>query len=130
MVEENDNGIVKIKIYGVEYTFWTRAEIVRKCIKDYLKKRFPGKLIIKELNQIDLSILEENLPVEIQSTLVVKGGLHYSGWEDRIRRQIEQDIVLYDKCLFFFDEKLLRAMINAGKGMSISMDWFRKYIKE
>lgn len=67
--------------------------------------------------------------LEIQSTHVIKGGLHYSGWEERIRKQIDQDII-YGRCLFFFDEALLRAMKNAGRGISINMDWFRKYMKE
>ncbi len=130
MSEENNSGIVTIKIYDIEYTFWTQAKVVRKYIKDYLKDRFLGRLIIRELNQVDLSIPEENLPIEIQSTHVVKGGLHYAGWEDRIRRQLDQNIVSYGRCIFFFDESLLLAMKNAGRCISINMDWFRKYMKE
>ncbi len=94
---------------------------------------FQKKLIIRELNQIDLSIPEENLPIEIQSTLSMsteKSWILYSQWEQKIRSQIEQNIVGYDKCWFFFDSELLRAMKNAGKMMSINMDWFRKFMKE
>lgn len=127
--KDENNGVASIKIYGVEYTFWTHAKIVIDHVKDYLKKKFPDKLVIRELNQIDLSIPEENLPIEIQSTHIIKGGLHYSGWEERIRKQIDQDII-YGRYLFFFDEALLRAMKNAGRGISINMDWFRKYMKE
>lgn len=36
----------------------------------------------------------------------------------------------YGTCWFFFDSALLKGMKNAGKSMSISMDWFRKLIKE
>jgi len=128
-IEDNNNGIVKRMVNGVEHTFWTHADVVRQYIKEDLKKRFPGKLIVRELNRIDLTIPEDNLPVEIQSTRTVGGGVHYSGWENEIRRQIEQDII-YSKCLFFFDSELLRAMKNAGKAMSINMDWFRKLMKE
>ena len=56
--------------------------------------------------------------------------INYSGWENEIRRQIEQNIVNHGKCWFFFDSELLRAMKNSGKNTSINMDWFRKYMKE
>ena len=63
--EGNNNGIVRIKQYGIEYTFWIHADIVMPNIKEDLRKRFPDKLIVRELNRIDYSIPEENLPVEI-----------------------------------------------------------------
>lgn len=128
--EEEKNGITKIKQNGVEYTVWTHVNVVRRYIKDDLKKRFPDKLIVKELNKIDSSIPEENLPVEIQSTYVTKGFIYYSEWEDKIRRQIEQNIIPYGKCLFFFDDALLRAMKGASRRISINMDWFRRLIEE
>lgn len=138
MTIDNDyNGIFKIKLNGVEHTLWTRANVVRKYVKDELRKRFPGKLIVKELNQIDYTIPEENLPIEIQATIVTddhrvsrKPYIKYSYWEEIIRKQIEQNIIAYNNCLFFFDSELLKAMKNAGRNMSINMDWFRKYMKE
>lgn len=128
--EVNNNGIVKVKQNGIEYTIWTHAKVVRGYIKDELKKRFPGKLIIREFNKIDLSIPEDNLPVEIQATNLNDRNITYSQWEDKIRRQIEQNIINSGKCLFFFDSELLRAMKNACRRISINMDWFRKYMKE
>lgn len=66
--KDENNGVVSIKIYGVEYTFWTHAKIAIDYVKDYLKKKFPDKLVIRELNQIDLSIPEENLPRDSVNT--------------------------------------------------------------
>lgn len=129
-IEDSNNGIVIIKQNGVKYTVWTHADVVRKYIKEYLKKRFPGKLIVKELNQIDYTIPEENLPVEIQSTILGKGYIVYSQWEDKIKRQIEQNIANCNRCWFFFDSELLRGMQNSSKQTSINMDWFRKFMKE
>ena len=131
-IENKNNGIVRIIVNGAEYTFWTHANVVRKYIKDDLRKKYPGRLIIKEFNDIDYIILEENLPVEIQTTIVQSNGrgISYASWEDRIKRQIEQDIISYGRCLFYFDSELLRVMKNAGHCISINMDWFRKYMKE
>ncbi len=132
-VNKGNNGIVKIRQYDEEYLVWTHANVVRPYIKKFLSEQFPKKLIIRELNQIDLSIPEENLPIEIQSTLSMsteKNWILYSQWEQKIRSQIEQNIISYDRCWFFFDSELLRAMKNAGKMMSINMDWFRKFMKE
>lgn len=130
-IKDNNNGTVEIKQNGIEYTVWTHAKVVRKYIKEHLKKLYPGKLIINELNKIDLSIPENNMPVEIQATVVDhSSGIRYARWEDHIRRQIEQNIVNYDECIFFFDSELLMSMKDAGRGISINMDWFRKLMKE
>lgn len=134
--KDKNNGIVKVMQNGVEYTVWTHASVVRKYIKNELRKRFPGKLVVRELNRIDLTIPEENLPVEIQSTtieVITNAGYYnisYALWEKLIRPQIDQNVINYDKCLFFFDSELFRAMKNASKNMSINMDWFRKLMKE
>lgn len=121
---------MKIRQNGHDYTVWTHNEVVRPYVKKFLQEKFPGRLIIDELNKIDLSVPEENLPIEIQTTPCTNGGIHYSSWENFIRVQIDQNIVAYDRCWFFFDAGLLNAMRNASRGMSINMDWFRKYMKE
>lgn len=128
--EDSRDGIIRVMQNGIEYTVWTRADIVTRYIKDCLKKRFHGKLIIRELNKIDLSIPEENLPIEIQATIAGPNRISYAQWEKVIRSQIEQNIINYDRCWFFFDSELLRCIQNAGKQMSINMDWFRKLMKE
>jgi uncharacterized FlaG/YvyC family protein len=136
-------GIVKWYADGEEYIFWTFAEPIKKYIIDYLKKRFPNKLIVRELNKIDLSIPEENLPIEIQATPVHhffkdnkranKISPKYSQFENDIIKQINQGIV-YGVCWFFFDSELLRTMQNSvnrkGSSISINMDWFRKLMKD
>lgn len=128
--EGNNSGIVRLKQNGIEYTVWTHTNVVRPYIKKFLRDMFPDKLIVRELNQIDLTILEENLPIEIQSTIVNINGMHFAQWEKYIRTQIEQNIIGYGRCWLFFDSDLLKGMINASKNMSINMDWFRKFIKE
>lgn len=131
--EDDDNGIAKWITGDEEYTFWTRADYIKPCIIDFLKETFPGKLIVRELNKIDLSIPEDNLPVEIQATHVGKiGGNNpsYSTFEKEIEKGITQNVISYGVCWFFFDSELLRAMKNASKQMSINMVWFRNYMKE
>ena len=121
------DGIVKSNVNGIDYIFWKDAEIVKPYVRRYLDKIFPGKLIVRELNAIDFSIPEENLPIEIQATPYP---VRYARFEQAIKNQIEQNIISYDRCWFFFDSELFRCMKNASKGMSINMDWFRNYIKE
>lgn len=130
MTENINDGIVKTTINGIEYNFWIHAKVVRRYVRDDLKKRFPGKIIAREMNSIDYTIPELNLPVEIQATRAYNLGIHYSGWENEIRKQIEQNIINSGRCLFYFDSELLKAMRNAKKNISINMDWFRTYIKE
>jgi hypothetical protein len=125
---ENIDGVVKWK----EYTFWTHANyIADKYIDPYLRDKFPNKLVIRELNKIDFTIPEENLPIEIQSTPVTTYQQPiYSLFESKIEKQIKQNINDCGKCYFFFDSELLRSMKNATKGISINLDWFRNFIKE
>ena len=135
LVDNNQDGIVKIMQNGIEYTVWTHANIVRPHVKKFLQERYPGTLIVRELNRIDFAIPEMNLPVEIQATIVGHGnskyaGIHYASWENNIRNQIDRNIVPHGICWFFFDSELLTCMKNATRGMDISMDWFRQYMKE
>jgi hypothetical protein len=131
-METNNVGIVRSKSNGIDYTFWKDAEIVKPFIKKYLKGRFPDKKIIRELNRIDISIPEINLPVEIQATPLDPrtGTPLYAKFESKIRTQIEQNVIAYNRCWFFFDPSLLKSMKNSGRRASINMDWFRSYIKE
>lgn len=132
--EDNDNGIVKWVTGDEEYTFWTHADFIKdEYIIDFLEERFPGKLVARELNLIDFTIPEENLPIEVQATSVNATADHrpkYSEFEQLIQKQINQNIISYGVCWFFFDSELLRAMKNACRNMSINMVWFREYMKE
>lgn len=131
-VDINDSRIIKLTINDIEYIFWKYADIVKPYIKKYLTEKFPNRLIIRELNMIDLTIPEENLPIEIQATpIYTNKNIMYSEFENDIRKQIEQNIISYDKCWFFFDSSLLKSMQdNRRRYISINMDWFRKFIKE
>jgi len=131
-METNNFGVVRSKINGIDYIFWKDVEIVKPFVKKYLRYRFPNKKIIKELNRIDISIPEINLPVEIQATPLDPrtGTPLYAKFESRIRTQIEQNVIAYNICWFFFDPALLKSMKNAGRRASINMDWFRNYINE
>ncbi len=132
--QDNENqyneGIVKINQNGIEYTVWTMADFIKPYIVKFLKDKFPGMLIVRELNKIDLTIPEDNLAVEVESTHLIGTHFSYSGWENSIRCQIEQNINNYGRCWFFFDSEFLRAMRNASRGISVNMDWFRKLMKE
>lgn len=128
-IENKQDGIVKVRQNNEEYIIWAHASVVIPYIKKFLREKFPGKLIARELNRIDLSIPKENLPIEIQATKYNRDKFVFAGWEDAIRRQIDQGIV-YGECWFFFDSELLRAMKVAGIKMSINMVWFRELIKE
>jgi hypothetical protein len=134
---DSDNGIVEWTTGGEKYTFWKDADVIKdKYIEKFLKDRFPGKLVVRELNKIDFTIPEDNLPIEVQATPVYdvykNGNFNpgYSMFEKEIEKQINQNVTSYHMCWFFFDSELLRAMKGAGKGMSINMVWFRDHIKE
>ncbi len=132
---ENNNGNGIVNLNG--YIFWSKAEIVKPYIMKYLKDTFINALIIYEFNKIDIVILGENIPVEIQSKNVRLNQrnsyqLSHAEFEDRIRRQIEDNITNYSKCWFFFDSEYFRYLQNStlNKNTSIDMSWFVKYIKE
>lgn len=129
-----NTSIVKCILNGEEYIFWRRAEYVKDYIDQYLRQRFCGKLVIRELNQIDFTIPEENIPIEVQSTPIdsTTNLPSYSHFETSIEKQIRQNISMYDICYFFFDSELLRAMKSrlSRSNVSVNMDWFRKFMKE
>lgn len=132
MYDKGYSGKTKLTINGIEYNVWTYANVVRRYVREDLKKRFPGKIIAREINSIDYTIPELNLPIEIQATIIAHvphPHIKYSAWENSIRKQIEQNITNSGRCLFYFDSDLLRVQ-NANINISINMDWFRKYIKE
>lgn len=122
-----ENGIVKLN----GYTFWSKVEVVEIFVVNDLKKKFPNSLIIPELNKMDFAVIKENLPVEIQSTMVHDKYLTHSGFEDRIRKQIEDNIENYERCWFYFDSEYYRYLNESAKSnASINLDWFAKYVKE
>lgn len=110
--------------------YWTVEEI-RPYIINYLKKEFPDSIIKREFDKVDIMILGPNIPVEIQRTRTVNNNVCIAQFENEIRKQIEQNIEIYEQCWFFFDEKFLR-YLNSGElniWSSINMDWLYKFHK-
>jgi len=109
--------------------YW-RPDDIYPYILEFLKKEFPGNLIIREFNNVDIMILDANLPVEIQSTYTDGDYIRISDFEDRIRRQIEQNIEISGQCWLFLDEKLLRSLQNGlGRCSSVNMGWLYEFMK-
>lgn len=111
--------------------FWRYSEDITPFVFEFLKKEFPGKLIIHEFDNVDIMILNENLPVEIQSTRFNGKSIMMSDFEDSIRRQVDTNIKIYGRCWLFFDLSLLVHMQNGLHRTScINMDWLYQYMKE
>jgi hypothetical protein len=114
------------------YTFWYDVSVVDDHIFQYLCNKFPNGLVVPEFCEIDYFVLQQNLPVEIQSTML-KPSLTpaHSGFEKTIRQQLEQNINNYGKCWFFFDSEYLRYLqTDIEKNISINYDWFYKLMRE
>lgn len=125
---EHIEGIVKKN----GYVFWNNVSLVDNYIFEYLKSIFPNGLILPEFCLIDWFVLEENLPIEIQSTLLKSTGTPaHANFEKSIRQQLEQNIKNYEKCWFFFDSEYLRYLQNdIEKNISVNYDWFYKLMKD
>ncbi len=132
VVKQISPGIVKLTNNTDEYIFWTHAKVVRPYIGKFLIRQFPNGYVEHEVNDIDMIVSGENLPVEIQSTPVSEWGVGPSAFEKAIQKQIDENIDNYDRCWFFFDSEFLRHLQNPNihRKTSINLDWFRKYMKE
>lgn len=110
--------------------YWYPKEVIEYIIDD-LKKRFPDSIIEREFDLVDIMILGPNLPVEIQRTYSKYNGIpNVSGFENSIRKQIEQNIEIFGQCWFFFDNKFLSYLQNnLGRNASINFDWFYQFFK-
>ncbi len=127
------NGIININGYMI----WYDAEVVMPYIIKFLQKIFPNDIIISEFNNIDLTILNQEIPVEVQSTIVAhkentgkNPSIIHSQFEDHIRRQLEDNIENYGLCLFFFDFGYYRYLSEMASNVSLNLDWMAKYVKD
>jgi len=105
--------------------YWIAEEIISYII-EYLKKIFPGSIIVREFNDVDIMVLNENLPVELQAghENIIKSYVRVAAFEDHIRRQIEQNIEISGRMWFFFDEMFLRNLNNSSsKLISTNLRW-------
>lgn len=131
------DGIVKYK----DYNFWTKVDApiingltIKDYIANYLKGKFPNCRIIGqyfEFNRIDLYVVEEKLPVEIQSLPTGHGSPNISRFEQDCRTQIEENIKTLGRCWLFFDGDFLRFLQkDVTKQTSIQLDWLYRFMKE
>lgn len=104
--------------------YWLANEVMPHII-GFLDSIFPGSIIVQGFNKVDIMILNENLPIEVQATYKINnGGTTISSFEDNIRRQIEQNIEISGRCWLFFDKKLLRYLNTSdNKNISLNLDW-------
>lgn len=81
---------------------------------------------------MDFVILGENIPVEIQSTIILnynneRSILAHSQFEMMIEKQIKQNCSYFGKCWLFIDEQYLKYLQNEiTKGARINLDWLYK----
>ena len=142
VTEKNDeqinesNGIVEVR-YGNEiYRTW-KVEFIRPFIFKFLKEKTPESLIVRELNDIDFTVINkkinDQIPVEIQkTTLSHENSFSHCEFEDRIRRQLEDNVTNYEKCWFFFDSEYLRYLQTSSNktNISINLTWLVKLMRE
>lgn len=134
----NIKGIVSATYGENSYTFWHVADVVYPYISEFLDKQFPNSIRIREFNYTDYVVLKENLPVEVQATVANvragssnPGGLNHSEFEQKIEKQLKQDIDRYGRCWFFLDSEYLRYLQNnATKNTRINLDWLYQFIKD
>ena len=140
-INNNLNGIVEAKYKNGIYKTWT-VELIRPFVIKYLKELYPISVIVRELNDIDITIVDEKsndiIPVEIQKSIIkhenrVKNTTFaHAHFEGAIRKQIEDNITNYEKCWFFMDSEYLRYLQsgNIGKTTSINMTWLIKLMND
>ena len=122
------------------YKFWHHADVVKDVVWDFLEKSFPNSVIFPEFFRVDLVILNENIPVEIQSTVLLKNNtksgnkriaIAHSYFEQLIEKQIKQNIDNFGICWFFFDSEYLRYLQNdLSRGSRINLDWLYQFMKD
>lgn len=135
--ETSVDGITKLIFSNGEYIFWNKAKVVLPFVYKFLKTNFPDHLILPELNHIDFVVLEENLPVEVQSTIILGGknkkkkGLAHSYFEQLIEKQIKQNIERYGQCWFFFDAYYFKYLNSeTSNSIRLNLKWFVKYVQD
>jgi len=128
--EELEDGVTKLVFDGEEYIFWNKAEIVLPFIYEYLKNYFPSQLILREFNHIDFVVLGENLPIEVQSTIILgRSNIGSSYFEQMIEKQIKQNVERYGHCWFFFDSEFLRYLKSRiSRANRLDLGWLINYM--
>lgn len=122
------------------YNFWHNVDVVENYVWDYLENRFPDSIIFPELLGADFVVLKENIPVEIQSTILLfsengtenaKTIISHTQFELYIEKQIKQNVNYFGVCWFFFDSEYLRYLQNElTRRTRINLDWLYQLMKE
>jgi len=122
------------------YNFWHNVDVVENYVWDFLENRFPNSIIFPELFGADFVVLNENIPVEIQSTVLLfseKGTenartiISHTQFELYIEKQIKQNVNYFGVCWFFFDSEYLRYLQNElTRSARINLDWLYQLMKE
>lgn len=130
------SGIAEFK----GYTFWHNVGVVENYVWDYLENRFPDSIVFPELFRADFVLLNENIPVEIQSTILLfskKGTdnariiISHTQFELSIEKQIKQNVNRFGVCWFFFDSEYLRYLQNElTRAARINLDWLYQLMNE
>jgi len=129
------NGIIEIKGSCEIYKSWSLKSIYPLII-NIIKEKYPDSLVLPELNDIDLTIIDNKtdniIPVEIQKTPISSNKFRHATFEDSIRRQLEDNIENYEKCWFFLDSEYLRYMQTETlrKNININMRWIINLMKK
>lgn len=130
------SGVVEHK----GYYFWSNVDIVYDRVWDFLHEKFPDEIIFPELFHVDFVVLNKNIPVEVQSTIILnskKGTdkarkiISHTQFEGAIEKQIKQNVENFGHCWFFFDSEYLRYLQNdLTKKSRINLDWLYKLMKD
>ena len=135
---------MKVKMSGVVeykgYNFWSNVDVVYDTVWDFLQEKFPDEIVFPELFSVDFVVLNENIPVEVQSTIVLnskKGTdkarkiISHTQFELAIEKQIKQNVENFGHCWFFFDSEYLRYLQNdLTRKSRINLDWLYRLIKD
>lgn len=130
------SGVIEYK----GYNFWNNVNVVYDTVWDFLQEKFQDEIIFPELFGVDFVVLNKNIPVEVQSTIVLnykkgtdkaKKIISHTQFELYIEKQIKQNVENFGHCWFFFDSEYLRYLQNDLTRMSrINLDWLYQLIKD
>ncbi len=131
----NSNEIVEVRYDNEIYKVW-KVEFIRPLIRKFLKEKYPESLIVRELNDIDMTLFDNKstniIPIEIQRTSLFNKKFRHTEFEDSIRRQLEDNITNYGICYLFFDYEYIRFLQSYTKctTISINLTWIVKLMRE
>ena len=132
----NENKFVEVKKGNEIYRTW-KVKFIRPLIIKFLKELYPDSLIVREVNKIDITLFDNQteiiIPIEIQKVPTIKNkAFGHAEFEQKIRKQVEDNIENYGKCWLFIDLEYLRFLQSGDvkNNTSIDMTWLVKYMKE